>query len=299
MYDTVIIGSGSAGLSAAIYAQRAQLRAVVVEKDYLGTGQIVESDRVDNYLGLPGENGYDLGEKFRQHAEGLDIQFLEDEVTGLERTDTSWTVLLSVGEPLKTRTVIYAAGASHRKLDIPGEAELIGRGVSYCATCDGAFYPDKTVAVVGGGDTALSEALFLSKIARKVYLIHRRTEFRGNASLQKQIRETANIETVLNAVPVAIQGAQVVQGLLVSQNGEERVLAVDGIFVAVGIVPNIAILNGIVELDAQGYIAADETGVTSAEGLFAAGDVRTKQLRQVVTAVADGANCVASVQRYL
>lgn len=299
MVDTIIIGSGPAGLAAAIYAQRAQLRAVVVEKEYGGTGQIAQSDCVDNYPGLPGENGFDLGEKFRSHAQALGASFVEAEVTGLRRDADGWTVSLTEGEPLRGKTVVYAAGASHRTLGIPGEAALTGSGVSYCAVCDGAFYPDRTVAVIGGGDTALSEALYLSKIAKNVWLVHRRDQFRGNASLQKQVAETANIEPVLGAQPVEVLGDGTVTGLSVRQDGIERILPADGIFVAAGTVPNTALLNGIAELDAQGYVIAGEDGQTSAEGLFAAGDVRTKPLRQVVTAASDGAYCIASVQRYL
>lgn len=299
MLDTIIIGSGPAGLTAAIYAQRAQLRAVVVEKEYGGTGQIAQSDCVDNYPGLPGENGYDLGEKFRSHAQALGASFLEAEVTGLRRDADGWTVLLARSDPLCGKTVVYAAGASHRTLGIPGEAELTGSGVSYCAVCDGAFYADRTVAVVGGGDTALSEALFLSRIAKTVYLVHRRDQFRGNASLQAQVRETANIKPVLEAQPVEVLGDGMVTGLAVRQDGIVKTLPADGIFVAAGLTPNTALLNGIAALDGKGYVLAGEDGRTSAAGLFAAGDVRAKPLRQVVTAASDGACCIASVQRYL
>ena len=299
MLDTIIIGSGPAGLTAAIYAQRAQLRAVVVEKEYGGTGQIAQSDRVDNYPGLPGENGYDLGEKFRSHAQALGASFLEAEVTGLRRDADGWTVLLARSDPLCGKTVVYAAGASHRTLGIPGEAELTGSGVSYCAVCDGACYADRTVAVVGGGDTALSEALFLSRIAKTVYLVHRRDQFRGNASLQAQVRETANIKPVLEAQPVEVLGDGMVTGLAVRQDGIVKTLPADGIFVAAGLTPNTALLNGIAALDGKGYVLAGEDGRTSAAGLFAAGDVRAKPLGQVVTAASDGACCIASVQRYL
>ena len=299
MLDTIIIGSGPAGLTAAIYAQRAQLRAVVVEKEYGGTGQIAQSDRVDNYPGLPGENGYDLGEKFRSHAQALGASFLEAEVTGLRRDADGWTVLLARSDPLCGKTVVYAAGASHRTLGIPGEAELTGSGVSYCAVCDGAFYADRTVAVVGGGDTALSEALFLSRIAKTVYLVHRRDQFRGNASLQAQVRETANIKPVLEVQPVEVLGDGMVTGLAVRQDGIVKTLPADGIFVAAGLTPNTALLNGIAALDGKGYVLAGEDGRTSAAGLCAAGDVRAKPLRQVVTAASDGACCIASVQRYL
>lgn len=299
MYDTVIIGSGPAGLSAAIYAQRAQMSAVVIEKEYMGTGQIAESERVDNYPGLPGINGFDLGEKLREHAESLGSTFAEGEVTNLKPMDRGWIVTLDDGTAYESRTVIYAAGESHRKLNIPGEEKLIGRGVSYCAVCDGAFYKDKTVAVIGGGDTALHDALLLSKIAKTVYLVHRREEFRANRTLQKLVRENETIQLVLNAVPEGIAGETCVTGVQIKQQEAKQTIDTDGVFVAVGSNPNTSCLHGIAQMNERGYLIAAEDGMTSAPGLFAAGDVRTKQLRQVVTAVADGANCVNSVQQYL
>lgn len=299
MYDTIIIGSGPAGLTAAIYAQRAQLKTVVVEKIFMGTGQIVESERVDNYPGLYGENGFDLGEKFRSHAETLGVEFYEGEVTRIICNDKVYSVEFSDGKSLEAATIIYSAGAKHRKLDINGEDEFIGKGVSYCAVCDGAFYKGKTVAVIGGGDTALGDAMLLSKIAEKVYLIHRREQFRANRTLQANVKNTPNIEFVLNSVPLEIIGEKKVNTIRILQNGKEKILSVDGIFVAIGEQPESALLQGIADLDDGGYVIAGEDGTTSADGIFVAGDVRTKQLRQVVTATADGANCVSSVEKYL
>jgi thioredoxin reductase (NADPH) len=299
MYDTIIIGSGPAGLTAAIYAQRAQLKAVVVEKVYMGTGQIAESERVDNYPGLYGKNGFDLGDEFRNHALALGTEFYEGEVSKILPEENGYSVEFSDGKSLNAATIIYSAGAKHRKLDIVGEAEFTGRGVSYCAVCDGAFYKGKTVAVVGGGDTALGDALLLSKIADKVYLIHRREQFRANKTLQSNVKNTPNIELVLNAVPVEIMGEKKVNAVKISQDNGEKNLSIDGIFVAVGELPESALLQGIAELDERGYVVAGEDGATSADGIFVAGDVRTKQLRQVVTAAADGANCVTSVEKYL
>ena len=295
MYDVVIIGSGPAGLSAAVYAGRATLSYVIIEKEFMGTGQIAVTDCVDNYLGLPGIGGYDLGAKFREHAESMGAQFMDGEVESLEKTSDGWNVKLADGKTVAGRSVIYAAGASNRRLDVKG-ANM--KGVSYCAVCDGMFYKGKTVAVVGGGDTALGDALYLSKLAEKVYLIHRRAEFRGNQSLQKKIAETPNIELVLEAVPAEILGEGKVSGIAVEQKGERREIAVDGVFTAIGQIPNTRPLEGVCELEG-GYIKADENGITSAEGLFAAGDVRTKSLRQVVTAVADGACCAISAEEYL
>lgn len=298
VYDTIIVGSGPAGLSAAVYAKRAELNFIVIEKEYLGTGQIAESERVDNYLGLFGESGYDLGEKFRSHAEALGTEFVDGEVKSIIPDDVNYRVSLSDGSSFLTKTVIYAAGASHRKLGIKGEAELSGKGVSYCAVCDGAFYKGKTVAVIGGGDTALGDALYLSEIAERVILVHRRDEFRAGKALQSRVLAKANIECVLNAVPTEILGEKRVEGLKILQNGAEETLSADGVFVAVGTVPDSGALGQLVELDG-GYVKADEDCTTSAKGIFAAGDIRTKALRQVITAAADGANAVLSVENYL
>lgn len=294
MYDVMILGSGPAGLSAAVYASRAGLSFAVIEKDYMGTGQIVYTEQVDNYLGYCGIDGFSLGEKFREHAEALGTEFIEGEVTELSRTDSGWKILLSDGNITESKTVIYALGASPRKLGITGEEEFAGRGVSYCALCDGAFFEGRTVAVIGGGDTALGDALYLSITAEKVYVIHRRNEFRANASFVKKAEETANIEFVLEAVPSEIIGTESVTGIKYSQNGAEKTLSTDGVFVAVGSLPNTELLSGIADLDDRGYVIADESCVTSAEALFAAGDVRTKAVRQVITAAADGANALVS-----
>lgn len=299
MYDTVIIGSGPAGLSAAVYAKREQLKSVVVEKEYMGTGQIAESERVDNYLGLYGESGFDLGEKFRGHAVSLGVEFCEGEVVKITPENNAYKVIFSDSRVIDTKTIIYAAGANPRKLGIEGEAEFTGRGVSYCAVCDGAFYKGKTAAVVGGGDTALQDAVLLSKTAKTVYLIHRRDEFRANKALQEKVLNTHNIKPVLGAVPVRIIGDKKVASIELLHNDAAEIIDVDGVFVAAGTIPNSQLLKGIAELDKNNYVVADENGITSADGIFAAGDVRTKQLRQVVTAVSDGANCVESVEKYI
>lgn len=296
MYDIIIIGSGPAGLSAAVYASRAQLTSIVVEKDYAGAGQIALSEQVDNYLGLPEINGYDLGEKFRSHAEKFGTQFYEGEANRILRSGDFFDVTFKDGNSISGKTIIYAAGTSYRRLDVAGITLL---GVSYCAICDGMFYKNKNVAVVGGGDTALGDALYLSKIVEKVYLIHRRTEFRANKTLQEKVKGTSNIELVLNSRSTEIIGEKHVEAIEILQSGTKKKLEVSGVFVAVGSLPNTAILDGICSLDSNGYIVAGEDGITSEKGIFAAGDIRTKKLRQVVTAVADGANCVMSVEEYL
>ena len=259
------------------------------------------------------------GMKFREHADKLGVEFAKDTVLKIETADLADEnevleaaeagaghppVIRQVVGKKETRlakAVIIASGAHHRKLGIPGEAEFTGKGVSYCATCDGAFFRKKITAVVGGGDVALEDAIFLARLCEKVYVIHRRDEFRGAKSLQKRLMELPNVEILWDTVPEEICGTEKVETLklLNKKTGEKRDLAVDGVFVAVGITPNSEAFKGSVDMDPAGYIAAGEGGKTNVPGIFAAGDVRTKALRQVVTAVADGANCVASVEQYL
>ncbi len=296
MLDVLIIGSGPAGLSAAIYAKRAELSVTVLEKLYLGLGQITESGKVDNYLGMPGMSGYDMGEAFRNHAVSFGVDFKEGEAAAVEKTEDGFAVTLADGEILTAKSVIYAAGAAHRHLGIPGEEEFSGRGVSYCAVCDGAFYRGKDVAVAGGGNTALDDALYLSELCGKVYLIHRREEFRGAAATLAKLKGKENVEILAPAVIKAVTGEKKVSGIVLLDGRE---LSVSGLFVAVGMMPQAALLSGLVELDASGYVVADETGKTSLPGFFVAGDVRTKKLRQVVTAAADGANAAVAAAEYL
>jgi thioredoxin reductase (NADPH) len=251
---------------------------------------------VDNYLGFAGVNGYDLGEKFREHAESLGVEFKEGKAEKFEFEDDIWKVSFQNGDQIYAKAVIYAAGAVHRHLGIEGEKKFANKGVSYCATCDGAFFKGKTVAVIGGGDTALDDALYLSDICSKVYLVHRRDEFRGAAKTVELLRKKEQVEFVLNAKPALIEGTDKVE-MLSLENG--RSLRVDGVFIAVGMSPVTEVVKGIVELDENGYIVADETGKTSAKGFFVAGDVRTKALRQVVTAVADGGNAAVLAEKYV
>lgn len=299
VYDVIIIGSGPAGLSAAIYAKRACLNVIVCEKEFMGTGQIAESSRVDNYPALYGETGYDLGEKFRSHAEVLGAEFFEGEAETVTHDENGYTVTFTDGQIILGKTIVYAAGTYRRRLNIKGEQEYSARGISYCAVCDGAFYAGKEVAVIGGGDTALSDALYLSEIAKKVYIIHRSDKFRANETLVKKVKGTPNIELILNAVPTEFVGQKMLTGVRYKENEEEKILCVSGSFTAIGSIPNTDILKDIIRLDENGYIIAGEDGVTSAKGFFAAGDVRTKVLRQVITAAADGANCIESARRFL
>ena len=296
-YDVGIIGSGPAGLSAAIYAKRANLSAVVIEKEYEGTGQIAESGQVDNYLGLPGISGYDLGEQFREHAVKLGVSFLEQEVTEIKKEDSEvFTIIFEDGSSVETKTVIYAAGATPRRANIPGEQEYSGKGVSYCAICDGSFYRGKKVAVLGGGDTALDDAVYLADLAEQVYVIHRRKEFRGAAKTVEKLRKKENVTFVLEHQVKEITGAEKVNGVILEDG---TAIAVDGVFVAYGSVPQTDLVKDLVALDAAGYVQAEETGETSLAGLYVAGDARTKKLRQVVTAVSDGANAATAIVEYL
>lgn len=300
MYDIIIIGSGPAGLSAAIYAQRACLDTIVIEKNGISGGQVLNTWEVDNYPGFPGVTGFELSRQFREHANKLGARVVQDEVVQVELSGNVKKVVCEE-ETYEARCVILASGAHHRTLEVPGEEELRGAGVSYCATCDGAFFRGRTVAVVGGGDAALEDAIFLARMCEKVYIVHRRDKLRGAKRLQERLQALENVEFVWNNETAAIEGNGQVEALRLrqTQTGEERRLDVDGVFIAVGIAPESELYAGQLELDEQGYIRADESGQTSVPGVFAAGDVRTKALRQILTAASDGANCVASAERYL
>ena len=300
MYDIIIIGSGPAGLSAAIYAQRACLDTIVIEKTGISGGQVLNTWEVDNYPGFPGVTGFELSRQFREHANKLGARVVQDEVVQVELSGNVKKVVCEE-ETYEARCVILASGAHHRTLEVPGEEELRGAGVSYCATCDGAFFRGRTVAVVGGGDAALEDAIFLARMCEKVYIVHRRDKLRGAKRLQERLQALENIEFVWNSETAAIEGNGQVEALRLRQTktGEEKRLDVDGVFIAVGIAPESELYAGQLELDEQGYIRADESGQTSVPGVFAAGDVRTKALRQILTAASDGANCVASAERYL
>ena len=299
MLDTLIIGAGPAGMAAGIYAARAELSHVVLESGIMSGGQIVNTSEVDNYPGLKGIGGFELAMKFREHCDGCGVQFQDGKVVKVEKKENGFQVLLENGDSYETRTVLFATGAKHRTLDIPGEAEFAGSGVSYCATCDGAFFRGKEVAVIGGGDVAIEDALFLARICSKVYLVHRRDEFRAAKTLVNRLRACENVEFVLKATPSEIKGNGRVESLCVNTPEGVRELPVSGVFVAVGMLPNTELLKGLVTLDESGYVVAGEDCRADVPGVFAAGDLRTKHLRQVVTAAADGATAIYEIEAYL
>lgn len=300
MYDLIIIGAGPAGLSAAVYAARAELDFIVIEGSMMQGGQVLTTYDVDNYLGLPGIGGFDMGMKFAEHAKKLGVTFVTENVISMEIQRNVKSVKTDKNT-YETKTIIIATGAVHKKAGIPGEAEFTGKGVSYCATCDGAFFKNKVTAVVGGGDVAVEDALYLSRMCGKVYLIHRRDEFRAAKSLVKKARETDNIEFVLDSVVEKIDGENKVRSINIrSKKGATiKTLEVDGVFFDVGMQPVTAFVDKNIEMNEAGYIIAGEDCATNIPGVYAAGDIRTKQLRQIITAAADGANAVTSVEKYI
>ena len=300
MRDIIIIGSGPAGMGAAIYGKRAGLDTLVLEGTGMSGGQVTQTYEVDNYLGLPGINGFDMAMTFQAHMEKLGVEFEMGMVTGVEKKDGYFEVITQEGT-YETKTVILASGASHNKLMVPGEEEFAGMGVSYCATCDGAFFKGKTTVGVGGGDVAIEDAIFLARGCEKVYLVHRRNELRGAKILQNNLMTLPNVEIIWDSVVEEIKGEEQVEQIVIlnKKTGQISEIKADGIFIAVGIHPNTECFNGLVEMDKNGYIVAGETCETSVPGILVAGDTRTKELRQIITAVADGANAVNSVQKYL
>lgn len=300
IYDLAILGAGPAGICAAIYATRAKLNTIWLDKKFVQGGQIVDTYEVDNYPGLPGITGLDLGEAMAGHAEKLGMKPQRETVRSIE-AEQGIKVIRTKKNEYRARAVLIACGATHRHLGIPGEEELSGMGVSYCATCDAAFFQDRTVVVVGGGNVAVEDAILLSRTCKKVYLVHRRDELRAEKILQESFFACKNVEIIWDSIPLSIEGTDKVEALKIQnkKTQEESFIETDGVFIAVGIVPGTEKFKDLVKLDEAGYIVAGEDGITSEPGIFAAGDIRTKNLRQVVTAVADGANAVASVQRYL
>lgn len=300
MKDIVIVGGGPAGMAAGLYAARAKLDTVLIEQGTLG-GQAAGTERIENYPGfVEGIGGPELAQRMDEQARRFGLNVLKTNVHRLLRMVDGFAVRTGDGEII-TRTVILASGTQPGKLGIKGETELHGLGVSFCATCDGAFFKGRTVAVVGGGDAAVEEAIFLTRFADKVFIIHRRGELRATKVLQERAKRNPRIEFIWHSVVEEILGAYFVEGIRVKnvQSGAVEELKVDGVFLYVGTRPNAELVHGLVKLDEQGYVITDENMATSCPGLFAAGDVRKKLLRQVVTAVADGATAAVAAEKYL
>ncbi|MGB6282792.1 MAG: thioredoxin-disulfide reductase [Syntrophobacteria bacterium] len=295
LYDVVIVGGGPGGLSAGIYAMRAALETILIEKGAAG-GQVAISDAVENYPGFEHITGYELSQKFLQHAQSYGMEIVQEEVVAVEPGLDFHTVRLANGDILKTHTVILATGGSPRKLDIPGEDEYYGKGVSYCGVCDGFFFREKTVVVVGGGDTAAEEALYLAKLAKHVYLVHRRDALRASMILQQRVKDECKIEILWNSIVTEIkandEGVNAVD-LQDTQTGEQRELSTDGVFVFVGFVPNNQLVPAGIKMNADGYVVTNEKCETNMPGIYVIGDLREKYAKQIVVAAADG--CTAAL----
>ena len=297
MYDLIIIGGGPAGLTAGIYAQRARLKTLLLEKEMVG-GQIAVSDVIENYPGFPSISGAELMEKFEQQARGLGLEIKLTDVIAVQKKGEEKIVKTSDGD-LIAKSVIVATGAKPKRLGIPGEKERTGKGVSYCATCDGPFFKGQKVIVVGGGDTAVKEAVYLSKIANKVYIAHRRDQLRAEKIIQEKAMSTPNIEILWSHILKEIRGKTGVEKVVLHNLKDNTVkeLDVEGVFVFVGINPTTDFVD--VEKDKQGFIKTDQDMRTSVKGIFAAGDCRTTALKQVSTAVGDGAIAAFVAERYI
>lgn len=300
VYDVIIIGSGPAGLSAAIYAARSELKTVLFTGSSIG-GQAALTDEIENYPGFPeGITGAELTQRMQEQAKRFGAEIRMDEVTAVDLEEHPFTVTTYTGDH-KCRALIIATGVSPRKLGVPGEEEFIGRGVSFCATCDGFFYKGRKVAVIGGGDSAVTEALYLTRFAEKVYIVHRRDRLRATSILQTRAKQNERIEFVWNSVVTEVVGKDSVEGLKLRnvKTGEESFLKVDGVFIYIGQVPNTRLFKGQLELDEQGYIVTDRAMHTSVPGVFAAGDVQERVLAQVVTAAATGAIAAMEAEKFI
>jgi thioredoxin reductase (NADPH) len=294
-YEVIIVGGGPAGLSAGLYCKRAALRTVLFEKGMPG-GQIAISKDVENYPGVEAITGFDLAEKMLHHARSFGLDVVQKEIISVRAGQDRHSVRLATGEILRTDALILAAGGSVRKLGIPGEAEYLGSGVSYCATCDGFFFRDKTVVVVGGGDTAVEEALYLAKLTKKVFLVHRRNSLRAGKLLQSRLMSEPRIELIWNTAITEIKGdGKTVEGVLYedTETGEKGEFPTDGVFIFIGYSPNNQLIPPEVRMDDRGFVITDEKCETNVPGIFAVGDLRQKFANQIVIAAADG--CIAAL----
>ncbi len=297
IYDIIIIGGGPAGLSAAIYASRALKKTLIIEKSVFG-GQITQASKVENYPGFEEISGMDLGEKMADQAKKLGVENVYGEVTQIKKNEENFTVTVGQKEYLG-KVVIYATGASPRKLQVDNEVKLLGSGISYCATCDGAFFKGKKVCVIGGGNTAIDDALYLANLCKKVYVIHRRDSFRGEPVKVSLLKEKENVEFILNATVKSVDGENFVESITLLENMQERKIKVDGVFVAIGNIPNTKLLEDFVPLTPNGYIITNYDLETSVTGFYAAGDVREKKVRQLTTATNDGTIAAIMACEYL
>lgn len=301
VYDVVIIGGGPAGLAAGLYASRSRMSAVIIERGKWG-GQASTTEELENYPGsIERPTGPKLMERMKDQASAFGTELLKDEVTGFDLSDKVKVLKLSGGNEIKAKTIIIATGAQPTMLGVPGELELRGKGVSYCATCDADFFTELEVLVVGGGDAAVEEAVYLTKFADKVTIVHRRDEFRAAKSIVEKAKANEKINIIWDTVVEEIYGDGIVEGVKLKnvKTCEITDFRTDGVFIFVGIKPISGLFKDIVEMDEKGYIKTDEEMRTSAPGIFAAGDVRVKALRQVITAAADGAIAAVSAEKYI
>lgn len=301
IYDLIIVGSGPAGLAAGIYASRADLNFIIIEKNPISGGQIINTYEVDNYPGVPGISGFELADRFRKHCDNQGVNFITGDVKTFDVKDKVKTITLDNGDIYKAKTIIISTGAVYKKLDVEGEEKFSGMGVSYCATCDGAFFRNKDVVVVGGGDVAVEDAIFLARLCHKVYVVHRRDEFRAAKSSGAKLKSLENVEIIWDSVVEEITGKEIVDSVTIQnvKTKEKKVLKVEGAFIAIGNMPSSDVYKELVATDPSGYIIAGEDCETNVKGVFAAGDIRTKDLRQIITAAADGANAITAVEKYL
>ncbi len=299
MYDIIIIGAGPAGLAAAVYGQRAEKKTLLIDEKGYG-GQIINTPEIENYPAIQKISGFDFANNLYQQATELGAELTFEKAIGIEIKD-DLKIVKTEGGAYEAKSVIIATGAKNRPLGLDREEELTGRGVAYCATCDGAFYRGKTVAVIGGGNTALEDAEVLSGLADKVYLIHRRDAFRGEEANVKRIQKKENVEILLNKIPTALLGEDKISGLEIQDKltEEKTTLILDGVFVAIGQMPDNEAFAEQISLDVKGYVSAGEDCLTKSDGIFVAGDCRTKKVRQLATAVADGAVAALAAIEYM